>query len=371
MPATSAADSLDVLITGTGSLARSIIMAFSTAGTQALRIGIGARSPRKADWLALAANSRATAFGLGHFFRPVEIDWSSEDQMVETLSTCRPKVIIHTATLQSSWELTKPSAWSSLIAEGGFVLTAPMHAVLPGRLAKASRIAGIDVVLINGCYPDFVNGLLKAANCPVSVGFGNICILSTAIAAFLSLREPGAVRMLAQWEPHVADFREPPQKRRDSKTMVWINGERIDHFHQRFRDIRFPSATDDDLNLLTGSLAVPMALAFLGAQSYVGHAPGPEGRSGGYPIAIRGGKLSLDLPTGLSEDEAIAFNTRFEEAEHVRFDRSSKVVELTGPAREAITRHLPKSALYSVSSLSDLEDAAASLVDLRERLGGS
>lgn len=372
MPNASAIDYSDVMITGTGSLARSIIMAFSTTATRTLRIGIGARNRKKAEWLALAANTRATAFGLSHFFHPVEIDWSSQDQMATALATYQPKVIIHTATLQSSWKLNEPSAWASLIAEGGFVLTAPMHAVLPGRIATAARAAGLDTIVVNGCHPDFVNGLLKAAGCPVTVGFGNISILSTAIAAFLSLREPGAVRMLAQWEPHVADFREPWQKRRDSDTMVWIKGERVQQFHRQFQNLCFPPPTDDELNLVTGSLAVPMTLAFLNVQSYVGHAPGPGGYPGGYPVAIRDGKLSLDLPEGVSESEAIAFNTRFEEAEHVHFDRDRKIVELRGRARDALIKHLPQSGgRYAVSSLSQLEAAAADLLDLRDKLGGA
>ena len=38
-------------------------------------------------------------------------------------------------------------------------------------------------------------------------------------------------------------------------------------------------------------------------------APAPGGLPGGYPIVIEGGEVALDLPPGLSRDEAIAFNS--------------------------------------------------------------
>ncbi len=362
----------DVLVTGTGSLAQEAIMALSLVDAGPLRIGIGGRSHDKCRWLALAANARATSLGLPNSFAPVPIDWSSADSMAAAIASSKPRVIFHTATLQSSWELTKPSAWGDLIATGGFVLTAPLHTVLPGRLVAAQRDAGHQAVTVNGTLPDFVNGLLTAAGCAVATGFGNISILTTAITAFLARRQAGAVRMVAQWEPHVADFRLPPEQRRPSDTMLWIDGKREENFHHRFRDLRFPPATDTALNLLTGTLVAPMALGLLGRRDYIGHAPGPDGRPGGYPIAIRGGRLSLDLPEGVSEAEAIAFNTRFEEEDHVQFDRGRKFVALHGPARAALKPHLPEFAEgYSVASLADIEAVANALLSLRDRLGGS
>jgi len=50
------------------------------------------------------------------------------------------------------------------------------------------------------------------------------------------------------------------------------------------------------------------------------HVPGPNGLPGGYPVRVHGGKVSLRLPSGLSEAEAVARNEQSATRDGVRAD---------------------------------------------------
>ena len=71
---------------------------------------------------------------------------------------------------------------------------------------------------------------------------------------------------------------------------------------------------------------MPLALAIAHGWPWRGHVPGPHGRPGGYPVLWDGAALRLDLPPGLTEEAAVAWNARFEsdnglvvEGRHARY----------------------------------------------------
>jgi hypothetical protein len=65
------------------------------------------------------------------------------------------------------------------------------------------------------------------------------------------------------------------------------------------------------LNYFTASTAISLLSGLLDKTSQVHtHAPGVSGLPGGYPIRVSSGRVSLDLPTGLSAGKAIAFNIK-------------------------------------------------------------
>jgi hypothetical protein len=348
--------SCDVLITGTGSLAETVLFAFSTADTkQALRVGIAGRNAERLHWLALAANGRAAAFGLPNHTTPAQLDWSTPGHLADTLGALQPRIIIQTASMQSPWTLGAPNAWARMIAAGGYGLATPLHTILTARLLRALEIAKLRCVVINGTFPDIANSILACMDFDSPVGFGNIDLVSVCIMASIGERTQGVVQALGQYEPHVAAFRLSPERRAGMSPRVWIKGEEVIDFQKRFASVRFPGVADDSLNQLTGTTVVPMALAF--------------GLPGGYPVGVEGGRLRLRLPGGLSEAEAIAYNKQFEEHEGIVVDGPAKRVRLTGKAHASLQRHSPRLAEgYSIASLTALEAAGRDLMLLRERL---
>ncbi|MFM9616239.1 hypothetical protein ACKI18_47855, partial [Streptomyces niveiscabiei] len=80
--------------------------------------------------------------------------------------------------------------------------------------------------------------------------------------------------------------------------------------YARFADIQL---TPEPVIEISGASGVPMLLAMAAGRSWRGHVPGPNGLPGGYPVRLVGRALELELPVGLTQAEAIAWNASFEE----------------------------------------------------------
>lgn len=74
------------------------------------------------------------------------------------------------------------------------------------------------------------------------------------------------------------------------------------------------------LNHITGFAAGQFLAALLAGEEFATHAPGPRGLPGGYPVRVKGRDITLDLPSGLDEATATAFNKRAGAREGVDFE---------------------------------------------------
>ena len=63
------------------------------------------------------------------------------------------------------------------------------------------------------------------------------------------------------------------------------------------------------------------------------HAPGVLGLPGGYPICVRRKSIELDLPDGISRDEAVEFNNQWARADGVEGIESNGTLIYTEDAR--------------------------------------
>jgi len=122
-----------------------------------------------------------------------------------------------------------------------------------------------------------------------------------------------------------------------------------------------------DLNAISGASAVPVLLALAGHGKINAHVPGPRGLPGGYPVTVDKGTTALNLPKGVSEQDAIGWNKSFEAADGVSISADGLVVysEVAQKAIAAYSRELANGF-----HVRDVEDAAKALGELRTRLGG-
>jgi hypothetical protein len=364
--------SCDVMITGTGSLAEACLFAFADcdAGRE-LQLAIAGRNPQRLDWLALAANCRSVSFGKRNFTRPTLLDWDSPDALARELERARPKVIIQTASMQTPWSLGGKNKWARMIAAGGYGLATPLHTALTVRLIVAARRSGLASVIVNGAFPDLANSIVAAMDLPVPMGFGNIDIVASCVTALDGRRSQEGVQLLGQYEPHCAAFRLPAESRAGMSPRVWLDGVEMAEaeYRKRTAGVRFPGAGDDGLNQLTGTTVIPLALALLDGRRYVGHACGPFGLPGGYPVTIEAGRLALRLPPVVTRAEAVAYNKGFEHEGGIVLDAAAKRIRLEGSALKALEPHAPGLANgYSVATPDELEAAGRDLLALRARL---
>ena len=83
-------------------------------------------------------------------------------------------------------------------------------------------------------------------------------------------------------------------------------------------------------------------------------------------MTIKNGILELNLPDGLSREEAIAWNTHFEEVNGLTVENGRVIYH--GPLHDELARHSPELAAgYHVD---DFDQIFAEFVALREKLEG-
>jgi hypothetical protein len=168
--------------------------------------------------------------------------------------------------------------------------------------------------------------------------------------------------VLAQYRT-IAPFRLPPEQRAGvaPPPRVWLGAVEMPDVAARFSAVQL---TPEPVIDISGAAAVPLLHAIAGGTRWRGHVPGPRGLPGGYPVVFEDGTLRLDLPAGLSEAEAIAWNDAFER-------RSGLVIEdgaarYTGRVEETLRSVSPE--LAGGFAVRDLDDAYAAMLRLRARL---
>ena len=357
----------DVLITGTGLFAKRLTNDIALTAPKPIKITFAARQAeegRQMEWLRQSGNARAAIAERPVFFDTTFIDWRSPESVAETIAAWDPDVIVHAATLQPPKVVVdRASEWGRMVAIGSFSTTVVIQALLGSRMGRAMALAGSKATFMNCCYPDVTNAILKAMGFAVVTGGGNIEILASVFAGELGIRERGPIKVLAHHQ-NLKPFRGPPEERAATPPpRVWIEGNEIDDVYERFERVRLTKAPAIPIS---GCTAMPIVLALAGHRDYLGHLTGPHGLIGGYPATIKDGVVELNLPNGLTRQEAIAWNTRFEEINGLTVENGRVVYH--GPLHDELARHSRE--LAAGFHVDDLDRVFAEMVALRTRLEG-
>src|SRR5215831_9975228 len=243
----------DILIFGTGSFAQRIACDLAATATAPTQLTIAGRNGLRLDWIATAARARAHMFS-----RPLGVASRRID-------------------------LAAPEAAGELRA-----------------VAQASPHSQF----INCCFPDVANGIIAAMGLPVACGIGNIAILAHAFAGALEGAPQPTLKMLCHYQ-NIQAWRRPPHERRAPAPRVWLDDVEVANVFSRFSGVQI---TPEPVIDISGASGVTLALAMAQQRAWRGHVPGPGGLPGGYPVALEGGRLELDLPTDIDANAAIAWN---------------------------------------------------------------
>ncbi|WP_162499485.1 hypothetical protein [Burkholderia mayonis] len=341
---------VDLLVTGSGSLAEAVLFDLMAmpALAEPMTIVLAGRNVSRLAWLAQASNARACALDTHHRVACRAIDWDAPDDLARLVDDCAPKVVFHAASLQSMWEIASGGdAWAAEIRASGYGATLPLQLALALRVARAIGERRPSSRLVNACYPDASNEILARLGHDVLCGIGNIATLAATYAAQLGLDASSRLRMLAHHRQVAAAIAglsrlHPPR--------VWIDGAAASA-PDALPDVRLPAGPS--LNLVTGATGAQLIAAALGrVERYVGHAPGPLGLPGGYPVTFAGGRLELDLPPGLTQEDAVASNREWAREEGVMIDAHGGVRIAPERAAGAGGTTLPLS--YHIEEIEDI-----------------
>jgi hypothetical protein len=113
-------------------------------------------------------------------------------------------------------------------------------------------------------------------------------------------------------------------------------------------------------NFATAASSIPVLHALLaGSAPLRWSTPSPDGRPGGYPVRIDRGEVTLDLPPGLTEEQAVRFNQQQSLADGVEKIDPDGTIHFTETAREAVAAIDP--GLAEPLEISELEARADQL----------
>jgi hypothetical protein len=324
-------------------------------------ITVAARNTAAAADIAYLTGSRGHLVASPTRCEPATVDLNDPAAVAALVDRLHPDLVLLAASLQSPWERTAaPSAWTDLLAHGGFGLSLPLQARFAITVADAAAATGS--VLVNACFPDAVNPVLHALGRPVCCGIGNAATVAASLGA--ALRTPGQdqatqLRVLA----HHVHLHAP--ERPDDEALAWLDDVPVPDVARRLAALR---ASDRQLlNQVTGLTAARAIEALLTGADYRTSVPGPAGLPGGYPVRIADHGVTLDLPAGLTVADAIARNQRWAVADGVVVDGAT--VRFVGAAAELIETQAPGLPRSFELTGPDVVDAVCDeLMALRDRL---
>jgi hypothetical protein len=350
--------SADILISGSGSLATEILHALALVDTP-LHVWMVGRTSTRLEEL------RASALGVAATWdKPIrvtvrQLDWNSEDSIAGVIEECSPKLIAHTASLQSPWILDHENEWCRLVSRAGFGLTLPLQAALALKLARVCKQIGYAGHFVNFCYPDAVNPLICASGLPVTCGSGNVTILASLLAS--RLRSSLPLRIIAH-HAHVSALV------RGGGTKVpifpaWLGPEEI-----QTQQVLMGVKIAPNLNRIVAASSIRLLLSLLGlGEEWAGHCVAPSGLPGGYPVIARSSGVTLDLPHQTTLEDAVQLNDEASRSDGVSVDQNSGVT-FTQNVHAELARYGIAGRAVSGSAGQDLEKLLAHLLGLREIL---
>lgn len=332
-----------VALLGTGAFATALATALVAGATDPVRLAIVGRSGTAVDRVVTAV-------------RPVEdhgvlravTDLSIHSDLTSILRGLDPQMVIVCASLHSPYPTAgRANRWTTVLRDNPFGLTALLQAPLAIRAAQGVARLGSAVPLINACYPDVVNPVLRALALPILCGLGNAHTLSAALGT--------SVPMLAHHR-HL----KPGLAVRDDIRVLWSGDDSA--VHPRLHRVRqLPRRQLNDIGAAEGGRLVATMLRGAAERTNL---PGPEGLPGGYPVAVRGATVDTAVPDSTSLADAIDWNRSHNAAEGVVLDGTC----ITFPGKTGDT--LRRLGVLDTDSIAcgEWEQAADRLVAARERL---
>ncbi|MFB9904341.1 hypothetical protein [Allokutzneria oryzae] len=345
-----------IIVAGSGSLARNLCWSLAAGTDVPMTVRVLARNKDKAAEVAGIAAIRARLSGSAARFEVSTEDTEDVSGIDAEVARTRPRLLVNCASYQSPWErMTAPSAWSELVRRGGFGLTLPLQASLAVELAGAVARRSPDTLVVNACFPDVVNQVVAALGLPVFCGIGNVMSLAAALAPTVSQERP--LRVLAH-HVHLTAPSNPADE-----ALAWLGDRPITDVGARLAAFR--TFDRKELNAVTGHAAASLVTGLLSGEYLRISVPGPFGLPGGYPVAITsGGRLTLDLPTGITEADAVRRNRLDGLRDGVVLDGTDVV--FSPAVREALEPLAPEIA--AGFPVTELDSARDRLLLLRERL---
>jgi hypothetical protein len=316
-----------VVVVGTGSFATALCRSLARPGDRPTTVHVVGRTREASDRVCAAAGA-----GADTEFRSVPTDFTDFHRLFAQL---RPELALVCASYQSPAEIARGgTAWTELVRRAGFGVTLPLQAVIAERVAAACADVGDGrTTVINACFPDGVNPVLRARGRHVLCGVGNVHTLAAAAGRKLGVDADHRLAMVA----HHSHLHQPDDL--DAEARCWLDGVQVEDVTGLLAPAR--TLPRPRLNELGATAAGSVVRALLDHGRYVGNLPGPGGLPGGFPVELSRTCARLRLPAGVTEDAALVWSERSASADGCHVDRAGGL-HFTDRAITELRRHWPE-----------------------------
>lgn len=325
---------------------------------------------------AIIGASQLNLFPQIHFRR---MDVNDIQGMAAILREEEPEVIYNSTTLQSWWVITQlPKALYQEIDEARYGPWFPMHFVLTHKLMLAIKASGIHTLVANAAFPDAVNPALAKLGLTPTVGIGNIDNLTPSLKLTVSrkLNVPLPSVTIYLVAPHFFSYFTSRFGHTGGcpyllKVMVYdqdvtpkLNPDEL--FKDLLKYARRPGSLK--AHPVVAASAVKIIRGLLHDTRELGHAPGPNGLPGGYPVLLSSSGVEVVLPEGVTFEEAVRINDQGQKFDGIEKIQDDGTVIITDKSAEIMKRVIGFDC--KVFKLSQMEEKAREMDERFRRYVG-
>jgi hypothetical protein len=284
------------------------------------------------------------------------VDALDKPEMTAILASEKPDLVINYA-IPITWDATKRLSNYSRISEAGLGAFTPIQVVTPLKIGEAIVESGIQTQYMVGNLPDItipiITGVARTQRVqpPVS-GAGNVGLNQVAMRRQIAMERAvdfdDVQLSLVSHHVHWVAPREPGYSNEGPfMAKIVIDGADVtDSFDDlralMNRGVNNHYESDASFSSTTGILASQVASALLdeSGRAHRLHAPAPNGLPGGYPLLIKGGQVTVDLPLEWNLDDAIAAMNHCHTLDGVQMIEDDGTVHFTDNARSILRKEL-------------------------------
>jgi len=333
---------------------------------------------KREDWGSKKVNGIAAGAGAEGYDKTLtfeQCDVFDVDRTAELINKYEPDFIYSGMTLMS-W--TVPRFFPEEVRKDTFKIAGvmiPMHLTLMYKVMQAVKKSGTAPVVLNNSWPDIVNPMLWRAGLGVLVGAGNLDNIVSEMKRKISVKENVPMSEVTIY--FIAEH------------VVNVMGVRtgIPYFIKILIGDKDITSKCDVVSLISDRLMAPCPpewiswiihpevaastvkniMAVLNDTNELTHSPGPNGLVGGYPFRIGAKGVKIELPEGVTMEQAIKINTDDAKYEGIEKIKEDGTLVVTDEACEIAKKHLGVECREI--RVADTADWAKELLAAFKRLG--